>query len=518
MGTCPFKPGSRIVAYTRDSGGSFQEQSTAEQEQAIQEWAAANGLLLTHIFTDQARPGSSTVGRDGFQAMIHYFRSPDCQEAGLVVWSYTRFSRAIDDSQYFRADLRRRGYVIYSLNDEIPDSPMGRVFESLIDWKNEQFLIDLSIDVRRGQRFVVEQYGASFGRTPTGFKRELIQIDQRRDKSDHILHRLVPDPETAHLVRQAFELRAGGASHKRIYQETGLPVSINLSKMFQNRIYLSELQYGDLIIANYCDPIVDQELWDQVQARRKIDLHPRRAGGSFILSGMAYCSRCGSLLNGRVVRSARQRTTWRYYVCSRNRYPGDCQAPAIPKAVLEKAILLELRDYILTPETLTELQEELRAQYAELAFKARSRKERARRELTRLRKKIGSVIDSLTQMGYSRHLAARLSELEYRESELVVELEKLERLDAPQTVLDLDPVQLAAKVTAALDQAKPDELKEIYGNIIARVDMEREGREIHGVVSFHAPYIFGDLYPKPNNHIHSLNYQYDRRSYELVRT
>ena len=516
MNDSPFPPGSMVVLYARDSGGNSQDLSVSQQIDTARQFCAEHSYILTKIFKDEARPGSSVDNRHGFQEMIQHFRDPECKEVGIIIWKYSRFAREIDDSAFYKADLRRRGFTLYSINDSIPDNLDGRLFESLISWKDQRYLDDLSTDVKRGQRFIVEQYGASFGRTPTGFKREPLNLGTRRDGTVHIAHRLVPDEEKVPAIRKAFEMRASGAAHKRIRKETGLPVTINLSKLFANRIYLGELQYSDLTIPNYCDPIVSQDLWEQVQSKRKIDLHPRRAGSSFILSGLAFCLRCEGILNGHVVRSARQNTTWKYYVCSRNRYPNDCHAPRIPKLVLEQAVLLELRNYILTSETLAELQDELRSQRAELAAGAQSSRKRVNTELAKLRKKIVNLIDAIGKTGYSRNLITALSEAEYRESELIVELERLERLDSSRVALDLSPEELANKIVAALDQAEPDELKEIYGSIIARVDMEREGKTIRGTISYHSHYAFPDFCPGIN-HTHNIDYQYNRQTYELIR-
>jgi DNA invertase Pin-like site-specific DNA recombinase len=149
-----------LAAYLRDSGGDRQENSTDRQLAEIQSWALRSGHTLAHVFTDSARPGSSTVGRDAFQEMIHLFRSPACTLDGLVIWSWSRFARDINDAQFFRADLRRRGFEIYSVSDPIPDGPMGRFIEAAIDWKNQQFLADLSKDVKSGLATLVREHGA----------------------------------------------------------------------------------------------------------------------------------------------------------------------------------------------------------------------------------------------------------------------------------------------------------------------------------------------------------------------
>ncbi len=179
--------------------------------------------------------------------MMRHFRSGEAIEKGVVVWKYSRFSRDVDDAAFYRSDLRRLGYLIHSLNDNIPEGPEGRFFEAAIDWMNQRFLEDLSTDVRRGLRHLVQNYGCVPGVPPMGFKREEVTIGTRRDGSPHIAHRWIPDPEKVPLIRKAFEMRASGLSLATIHKTTRLYSSLNSYRtFFGNRIYLGILEFGDL--------------------------------------------------------------------------------------------------------------------------------------------------------------------------------------------------------------------------------------------------------------------------------
>lgn len=119
MKTQPFPPGSLVAAYFRDSGGETQDLSISQQEAHFKIWLTENGLAAGAVFRDAARPGSSVAGRQAFHDMMHHFRN-GATEAGLVIWSYSRFARDFDDAQFYRADIRRRGYLFYSLFQSTP--------------------------------------------------------------------------------------------------------------------------------------------------------------------------------------------------------------------------------------------------------------------------------------------------------------------------------------------------------------------------------------------------------------
>src|SRR5689334_19562262 len=113
MSECPFPPGSQVTAYLRDSGGDEQEQSIAQQETEVRTYCAKYKLTLTQLFKDEAKSGSSTIGRDDFWRMVHHFHN-GAGEQGVIIWRTNRFGRNINDSQYYKADLRRRGYIVHS--------------------------------------------------------------------------------------------------------------------------------------------------------------------------------------------------------------------------------------------------------------------------------------------------------------------------------------------------------------------------------------------------------------------
>jgi len=56
--------------------------------------------------------------RHRFNEMIDQSQHPATRPTGIITWNYARFARDLDDSQYYKATLRKGGIVIHSLNDE----------------------------------------------------------------------------------------------------------------------------------------------------------------------------------------------------------------------------------------------------------------------------------------------------------------------------------------------------------------------------------------------------------------
>lgn len=495
----PFPTNSHVVAYLRDSGGEDQELSVAQQEDFIRRWCVENNLLLTQVYADAAQPGSSVVSRVRFLEMIRHFRSPDCNDAGIVIWKYSRFARAIDDSMFFKADLRRRGYVIHSINDNIPDSIDGRVFEALVDWMNDRQLLDLSSDVKRGLHHLVNQYGGLPGTPPRGFKREQFTIGDRRDGSAHTASKWVPDPELWEKCQLAWQMRAEGSTYREINEVTHLFGSLNsYPTFFANRLYLGELNYGDLTIPDYSEPMVSITTWDAVQARTTANKnpmrgpenkhHPRRVRSSFLLSGLVYCARCGSPMNGSTVQFKENEKPYSYYTCSRANRRHDCDALKIPRETLETAVFGVIRDFVLDPDQTAQRQRDLNAEKKSGGKDLADQRKLLQKGLNSIRKQISNIIDIMAAEGKkARALTAKLLELEQEEAAQQTKIDNLRSVLPTKTTTPDQARRLVLKLQAVLKQEDPETLRALLFGVIHRITTEREGKFVRGIVQFYNP-------------------------------
>ncbi len=235
---CPLPSGSLVWGYARDSGGDNQDLSVQQQVQALRNYCERFDLVLVHTFIDEAQSGGSVIGRDAFDDLIHMAHQDPPPVEGIVVWSFSRFVRNLLDAQFHKADLRRRGYELISLTEDLPNGDYAPIIEALIDWKNERFLKDLSRDVQRGLRDLARKGYAPGGFPPVGYKAEKVIIGRRRDGSPHVVSRWVPDSDKADLVRKAWWMRVDGATYSEIHEETRLYTSkSSYATMFGNEIY-----------------------------------------------------------------------------------------------------------------------------------------------------------------------------------------------------------------------------------------------------------------------------------------
>jgi site-specific DNA recombinase len=518
MLTNPFTPGSYLVTYLRDSGGDEQDLSIPQQENVVRQWAAENGCILSAIFKDEARSGTSTVGRDQFDQMISHLLSTQSRETGLVIWKFNRFGRNYNDAQYYKAYLRRNGIIIYSLNDTVPEGEDGLFFESAIDWMNARYSRDLSIDVKRGLYHNLHQSGAIPGTPPRGFKRTPIDLGHYRNGQPHIVHRWDPDLDLAPLVLKAFEMRAAGSSYAEITDAThiySLKNKTSWNHFFTNPIYKGELRYGDQIITDYCMPIVPPHLWDAVQKFQSQKImsgpknpnHPRRKNSPYILSGLAHCAACGSPLNGETIRSRAKNHTNRYYACTlkKRSTSQECNSPNIPKQALEDIVIDQIIEHILTIDNLMSIRKQIQTDSQKDIDEQQGQVAAHRKQYQSLQRQITNIVKAISSAGHSPALISELNTLETQSGQLGAQIAAIEtQISHLQNLPDEGALTITAQhIKNALQSADRQTQKNILSSIINRIDAQiTVNNKLAGMIYYYLP---GEFTPMGLSHRWELN-------------
>lgn len=433
-------PGSVVWCYLRDSGGPTQDRSVDQQREVVSEYCIKHGLLLEKVFADVHITGKKDT-RDQFREMIsliEHGQKPD----GLILWSMARFARNELDSTYYKALIRKRGVIIHSLIDDIPEGKFSHLFEVVIDLGNQSKAEQASWEAQRGLYHMVRQ-GAVPGTPPFGFLATPIEIVSKEGVK-RIRNSWTPDPDKITTVRKIFELRATGASLSEIHKQERLFSGTNqYSYFFRNPIYIGALKYGELTVENYCQPIVDLEIWEAVQklneifdARQNVNAaegvnHPRRINSPMALSSIAFCGRCGSPLYGHnSPRPDKSRLSDRSYKCTRARRRLDCDLPRIPGPISENAIIAELERIASDPRYLEVIHAELLQRYQASKSTIEERAAETRNKLRKIRAQIKNITNAIADTGHSNALLKRLSELETDQlvaENLLVELQQQEQ-------------------------------------------------------------------------------------------
>lgn len=483
---CPFPAGSKVNAYLRDSGGDEQDLSVPQQEAVIVQYCIQNSLILVHLFVDAAKQGGSTAGREAFDRMMEHFLG-GCDENGLILWSLARFARNDMDSQLYKIQLRKAGYVIHSMSDNLPEGIYGRLIEYVIDFNNALFREMLSKEVKRGLKHLVVEYNGMPGVPPVGFKREEMVIGKKRNGEPRTANRWVIDPDLRERVQMAWQMRAAGASYKTIHKVTKLYGTKNsYPTFFRNELYRGILHFGNTVVENYCEPLIDQDTWEAVQKRQQpkvvqlAENHPRRAVSQFLLTGLVKCARCGGAMNGDVVNTREVRRRWVYYLCTGRSKYKTCEATRIPQELLETAILDDVVEYVLQPDTLRHLREVYEAGREGETEGLEVRRALLDTELRKTRTQVSNLVRAIAVTGHNDALLKELGIAQAIEKETLAELDELVKLVRPaRPPLKLEDLEsFAEHLRQRLREEPLDNQRAILKGLIQKIEAERQGEEI----------------------------------------
>ena len=143
------------AAYVRVSTDDQTELSPDAQIRVIMDAAKADGFIIPkeYIFIEKKGiSGRKADNRPEFQRMIAIAKSQKpAPFKRLYLWKFSRFARNQEESTFYKGILRKKCDVeIKSVSEPIMEGMFGRLIETIIEWFDEYYSINLSGEVLRG--------------------------------------------------------------------------------------------------------------------------------------------------------------------------------------------------------------------------------------------------------------------------------------------------------------------------------------------------------------------------------
>ena len=420
------------VIYARYSSHNQTEQSIEGQLRDCYAFAERQGLQVVGEYIDRAITGR-TDERPDFQRMIADAKKQQFQR--VIVWKFDRFSRDRYDSAIYKHKLKQCGVKVLSAMENVGEGEVGIILEALLEASAEQYSLDLSKKVVRGQRESRMKGVFLGGYVPLGYK-----LENRK---------LVEDENTAPIARYIFEEYAKGVPKKKIVDalnarglknSKGLPFALStVHSVLKNKKYIGIYEHGGEEVAGGCDALIDERTFYKVQElmdKRKVAPAASKATVEYLLQGKLYCGHCGTNMIAEAGHGKNGKT-YHYYTRRKRRREHTCDKKNEKKGYIEWYVVEQTVEYVLTPERIEYIAAQLVAQYKKDC--GLDRIQAYEKQLNRIDAEISRLVDTLAVCP----AAARQPIFD-----------KMEQLDTEKsaTELDLAKLRISAKVQLTEEQ------------------------------------------------------------------
>ncbi len=326
----------KAVIYARYSSDNQREESIEGQIRECTAFAEKNDITILKHYIDRAY-SARTDHRPAFQEMIkdsdkHLFDM-------VIVWKLDRFSRDRYDSARYKVLLKKNNVRVVSATEVISSGADGILLESVLEGFAEYYSADLAEKVTRGMTENALKCKFNGGSMPIGYV-----IDEEQ-------HFQI-DPLTAPFVLEAFKRYIEGATMKELidfFKEKGIKnksggdINYNsIQRMLNNRRYIGEYSFRDIVVSDGIPAIVPKELFDRVQAKlAKNKKSPARhkAEEDYLLTTKLFCGCCGAYMCGESGKG-RSGEVHRYYKCvSIKKRRAICNKKSVRKDWIEDIVV-----------------------------------------------------------------------------------------------------------------------------------------------------------------------------------
>ena len=283
----------------------------------------------------------------------------------VVVYKIDRLTRSLTDFSKMIELFERHGVSFVSVTQQFnTTNSMGRLMLNIL-LSFAQFELEVTGERIRDKIAASKKKGLWMGGIPPlGYdvKDRRLVINEREAKTVRHIFRGFVQLGSATLLVKA--LRLDGVTSKSWVTQSGRrregkPIDKSLIyKLLNNRVYLGEIKHKAQWYKGAHAPIIDQPLWDQVQAILETNWRKRantiRGKVPFLLKGLVFGS------DGRAMSpyhtKNRYGRRYRYYQPQRDakEHAGASGLPRLPAADLESAVMEQIRAILRSPQMVEE--------------------------------------------------------------------------------------------------------------------------------------------------------------------
>ena len=474
----------RAALYARFSSDNQRSESIDAQVRAMNDYCKRNNIVIVNTYVDEAK-SATTDRRPAFQQMI--------ADSSLAIFDIVlvhkldRFARNRYDSAIYKRELKKHNVQVFSVLENLDDSPESIMMESVLEGMNEYYSQNLARETMKGMRETAYQCKHTGGKPPLGYD---IDIETRR---------LIVNEYEAETVRIIFNMYSDGFGYTSILNElqtqnrktkvgkdfmknslysiltnpkyTGMYVfNRSSAKSIYGTRNTHLLKESDEIIAieDGCPQIIDSETYEKVQKR--LDTHKHTGGRLnaktlYLLSGKVFCKDCGRSMVGNSVHCGRSKALYITYRCpNKRRY---CSNKETNRDYLEGYVISLLEKEIFSASAMKRITKRIETNRNNHAENLQATRQRLEDELSQTETSITNIANAIASGIISAALTDKLQELEDEKKKLLTALNSAET--GEKSVPEIDSQLILSKYKDLKSSSASPEYKEFLQCFIDKI-------------------------------------------------
>ena len=333
----------KAYVYTRVSTSiQIDGYSLDAQEERIKQYAKAYGIEIIKTYKDAGKSGTSISGRNEFIAMLNDIEAEKDKVDYVIVFKLSRFGRNAADVLQSLQVMENHNVNLICVDDSLDSSKdSGKLVITILSAVAEMERENILSQTMEGRKQKAREGKWNGGFAPIGYS-----LDNGE---------LVVNEEEAKAVRMIFDLYANsdmganGVSKYLVSLGINKPIRQNgknpyfsaslIRQILDNPIYNGKIAYGRrktikdkttgkikleksdhyIIAQGNHEPLIDDELWNEVQEKRKSQakkyekVNRGKDERVHILSNLIKCPYCGAGLYGNKSRKRNKNKEGEHY-------------------------------------------------------------------------------------------------------------------------------------------------------------------------------------------------------------
>ena len=489
----------RVGIYVRVSTEmqSAEGYSIDGQINQIKEYCNFHHFEVKDIYADRGISGKS-MNRPELQRMLK-----DANEGHIdcvMVYKTNRLARNTSDLLKIVEDLHKQNVEFFSLSERMEvNTSSGKLMLQILASFSEFERNNIVENVFMGQTRRAQE-GYYQGNLPLGY-----------DKIPDSKHELMINQHEANIVKYIFESYAKGhgyrkmanaLNHKGYVTKKGNPFNTSaIAYILSNPFYIGKIQFAKykdwnekrrkglndnpVVADGKHSPIISQELWDKVQARKKqVSKKPQVHGkGTNILTGLISCPKCSASMSASTTTNTLKDGTKkriRYYSCSNFRNKGSkvCSANSVRADVIEKYVMDQILEIVKSDKVINQVVErvnkgkqvDIAALNHDIAYK--------QQQFDEVHAKLDNLIKTIEDNpDLTSALKPTIHQYETQLNDITNQMNQLKH-QQNQEKPSYDTKQIAAllqQIFQNIESMDKAQLKALYLTVIDRIDIRKDG-------------------------------------------